>query len=322
MFPSCPSHSRDAVLGGIVVDVFKLRLNRSKAKKEGITPPEGDRSKLRKDKGPKRDLGTHVFEVGSSRHPEPMGPSSSGTTFAPTTVPSAPPTQNLVWLEDARSRGRAPVMKTNNGTHHETTENPPDHSRSPHSWSDAEAEAESDVEMESEAESRARKSAQAQPQYQLRDDARSPPSYGRAYTHHTPRESQAQTLYPPREAHPSYAKAQDQAAPAETAAAPRMRRRSSSSSQRSTPSSQHVSSAPNATSKTHSSYPLRESQPRRRNSDHSHQGSEEDALESARDPESESEDRPAKRSRRENEHTREDGEGRHRADPEKELATG
>lgn len=293
----------------IAVDVF---LNRSKAKKEGITPPEGDRSKLRKDKGPKRDLGTHVFEVGNTRHPEAM-PSGSGATFTPTT-PSAP-AQNLVWLEDARSRGRAPVMKTN-GTRGEPTENAPDHSRSPRSWSDAEAEAESDVEMESESESRARGSGQ--PQYQLRDDARDPPSYARAYTHHTPRESQAQTLYPPREAHPSYAKVKDQA-PAETAAAPRMRRRSSSTSQRSTPSSQHVS-APNTTSKAHSSYPHREPQPRRRNSDHSHHGSE-DAPGSARDPESEAEDRPAKRSRRENEHAREDGEGRHRAGPENELAT-
>lgn len=195
---------------------------RSKAKKEGISPPEGDRSKLRKDKGPKRDLGTHVFEVGSSRHPEPM--------YSAPSTSSHPPEQNLVWLEDARSRGRAPVMKAGGSHSPRITDNPPD--RSPRSWSG------SDAEMESESESRP-------PQYQLHDDAR----YSRAYS----RESQP---YPPREVHPSYAHVQQEAPP--------MRRQTSSSSV-----------------------------PRRRNSDDS-RASEEDPNP---DP-----DRPAKRSRRENEH--------------------
>ncbi|QRW02034.1 homeobox domain protein [Ceratobasidium sp. AG-Ba] len=134
---------------------------RSKAKKEGLQPPEGDRSKLRKDKGPKRDLGTHVFEVGSSRHPEPMAAPATGTPYA--SAPAAPgtPAQNLVWLEDARSRGLAPVMKTN-GSQSGYAENAADRPGSPRSWTDAEGELESDAEMESEADSRPRGSSQPQ----------------------------------------------------------------------------------------------------------------------------------------------------------------
>ncbi|CCO28203.1 hypothetical protein BN14_02196 [Rhizoctonia solani AG-1 IB] len=130
---------------------------RSKAKKEGISPPEGDRAKLRKDKGPKRDLGTHVFEVGSSRHPEPMA--TGAPAYAPSgSADSHPPMaeHNLVWLEDARSRGRAPVMKAAGSHSPRITDNKPERSRSPRSrsWSGAEPEPESDLEMESESESR------------------------------------------------------------------------------------------------------------------------------------------------------------------------
>ncbi|KAB5595354.1 hypothetical protein CTheo_1226 [Ceratobasidium theobromae] len=106
---------------------------RSKAKKEGITPPEGDRAKLRKDKGPKRDLGTHVFEVGSSRHPDPVP-----------AYPPPQPEQNLVWLEDARSRGRVKPQSPR------ITDNPPSRSPRSRSWSADH----SDADMESESESR------------------------------------------------------------------------------------------------------------------------------------------------------------------------
>ncbi|KAJ1308878.1 hypothetical protein OPQ81_004565 [Rhizoctonia solani] len=110
---------------------------RSKAKKEGISPPEGDRSKLRKDKGPKRDLGTHVFEVGNSRHPEPMTSGAPAYPPAPSATSSHPPISehNLVWLEDARSRGRAPVMKAGGSHSPRITENMPERSRSPRSQS-------------------------------------------------------------------------------------------------------------------------------------------------------------------------------------------
>ncbi|KAG8684669.1 hypothetical protein FRC09_015243 [Ceratobasidium sp. 395] len=296
---------------------------RSKAKKEGLQPPEGDRSKLRKDKGPKRDLGTHVFEVGSSRHPEPMG---TGTSYPPAAPAAATPTQNLVWLEDARSRGRAPVMKTN-GPQQGYTDNAPDRPGSPRSWTDAEAEAESDAEMESEAETRPRGSSQPQPQYQLREDSsRGPPGYGRAYTQYPPREGQPQPSYPPREAHPSYASVKDTGSRLERTA--RRKSASASASPRSTPSTQHIatltrSASPQSISKTHSSYP-HSSEPRRRNSAHSHHPeSEEDApgsdLAREDDPESES-DRPTKRSRRENEHADEDvgskaDSVRHRSSP-------
>ncbi|CUA69367.1 hypothetical protein RSOLAG22IIIB_03890 [Rhizoctonia solani] len=237
---------------------------RSKAKKEGISPPEGDRAKLRKDKGPKRDLGTHVFEVGSSRHPEPM---ASGAPAYPPTASggnSHPPMaeHNLVWLEDARSRGRAPVMKAGGSHSPQTTENIPERSRSPRSRSWSGAEPESDLEMESESESRA-----SRPRYQPGDESRGPP-YARAYSQYAPRESQAQASYPPREVHPSYA----------DAGRPPARRQSSSSSYGGVT--------------------------RRRNSGHTHSGSEEDASEPIRPDEPG--DRPAKRSRRENEHAPED----------------
>ncbi|GAB1519871.1 hypothetical protein RhiTH_002942 [Rhizoctonia solani] len=239
---------------------------RSKAKKEGISPPEGDRAKLRKDKGPKRDLGTHVFEVGSSRHPEPMA--SGASAYAPSASAGNHPSiaeHNLVWLEDARSRGRAPMMKAGGSHSPRITDNRPERSRSPRSrsWSGAEPEPESDLEMESESESRASRS-----RYQPGDEPRGV-SYTRAYSQYPPRESQAQTLYPPREVHPSYADA-----------GPLPVRRQSSSS-----------SYGGVT--------------RRRNSGHSHSGSEEDGPEPARS-ETEPGDRPAKRSRRENEHAPED----------------
>ncbi|KAG9101709.1 hypothetical protein FRC06_002719 [Ceratobasidium sp. 370] len=188
---------------------------RSKAKKEGLQPPEGDRSKLRKDKGPKRDLGTHVFE----------------------------------------------------------------------------------------------------PQYQLRDESRVPPGYGRAYTREAP-------TYPPREAHPSYASVKDsKLEPA--------RRGSGSASPHSTPATLARSMSPNNIPKAHSSYPHSSSEPRRRNSAHSHPPeSEDDAVgsdPSHEDPEPD--DRPAKRSRRENEHTREDvgsedDAARHRSTPARDQTTG
>ncbi|KAG8744575.1 hypothetical protein FRC10_009911 [Ceratobasidium sp. 414] len=269
---------------------------RSKAKKEGLQPPEGDRSKLRKDKGPKRDLGTHVFEVGSSRHPEPIG---TGTSYPPAAPPAATPTQNLVWLEDARSRGRVPAMKPNG-----PAENAPDRPGSPRSWTDAEAEAESDAEMEGEA---------GQPQYQLRD-SRVPPGYGRAYTHGAP-------AYPPREAHPSYASVGD------TGKLEPARRGSGSTSPRAALTRSR--SPQNSIPKAHSSYPHSSSEPRRRNSAHSHPPeSEDDALGS--DPsqdDPEPDDRPAKRSRRENEHAREDvgsedDATRHRPTPERTQTTG
>ncbi|KAG8733635.1 hypothetical protein FRC11_004452 [Ceratobasidium sp. 423] len=244
---------------------------RSKAKKEGISPPEGDRAKLRKDKGPKRDLGTHVFEVGSSRHPEPMASGAVGYPPAASASGSHPPMSehNLVWLEDARSRGRAPVMKTGGSHSPRIADNMPERSRSPRSRSWSGAEPESDLEMESESESRA-----SRPHYQPGEEPRGPP-YARAYSQYPPRESQAQTLYPPREAHPSYA----------DAGRPPMRRQSSSSSYGVT---------------------------RRRNSGHSHSGSEEDAPEPMRPETDGPGDRPAKRSRRENEHAPEDGH----SDPE------
>ncbi|KAG8721554.1 hypothetical protein FRC08_012219 [Ceratobasidium sp. 394] len=278
---------------------------RSKAKKEGLQPPEGDRSKLRKDKGPKRDLGTHVFEVGSSRHPEPMG---AGTSYPPAPA-AATPTQNLVWLEDARSRGRAPVMKANTGS----TENVPDRSGSPRSWTDAEGEAESDADMENEPDAR-------QPQYQLRDDSRGPPGYGRAYTY------SREPAYPPREAHPSYASVKG------TKLEP-ARRGSGSASPRSTPSAQATlarsTSPQNNIPKAQSSYPHSSSEPRRRNSAHSHPPeSEDDALGSdASRGDPEPDDRPAKRSRRENEHAREDvgsedEAARHQSTPERDQTTG
>ncbi|KEP54347.1 homeobox domain protein [Rhizoctonia solani 123E] len=242
---------------------------RSKAKKEGISPPENDRAKLRKDKGPKRDLGTHVFEVGSSRHPEPMASGVPAYPTAPSGGGSHPPMaeHNLVWLEDARSRGRAPVMKAG-GTHSpRITENMPERSRSPRSRSWSGAEPESDVEMESESESRA-----SRPRYPPVDESRGRPPFPRAYSQYPPRESQAQTLYPPREVHPSYANAN-------AGRPPPMRRQSSSSS------------CGGVT--------------RRRNSGQSRSGTEEDAPEPVR-PETEPGDRPAKRSRRENEHAPED----------------
>ncbi|KAJ1308877.1 hypothetical protein OPQ81_004564 [Rhizoctonia solani] len=97
------------------------------------------------------------------------------------------------------------------------------------------------------------------------------PRYARAYSQYPPRESrsQTQTPYPPREAHPSYA----------DAARPAMRRQSSSSSYGGIT--------------------------RRRNSDHSRSESDQDVSEAIR-PEADLGDRPAKRSRRENEHARED----------------
>ncbi|QRV72989.1 homeobox domain protein [Ceratobasidium sp. AG-Ba] len=303
---------------------------RSKAKKEGLQPPEGDRSKLRKDKGPKRDLGTHVFEVGSSRHPEPMAAPATGTPYA--SAPAAPgtPAQNLVWLEDARSRGLAPVMKTN-GSQSGYAENAADRPGSPRSWTDAEGELESDAEMESEADSRPRGSSQ--PQYQLRDDSsRVAPGYGRAYTHPPPRESK-QPSYPPREAHPSYATVGN-------SGPNRHGSTSGSASPLSTPSSlHHVAGLPRSVSpqngdgKTQLLHPHSSAGPRRRDSSHSHPASEDApgsdlAREPAADedePASES-DRPAKRSRRENEHAREDvGRGgdsvRHRPSPARDEMT-
>ncbi|KAG9127891.1 hypothetical protein FRC07_007966 [Ceratobasidium sp. 392] len=297
---------------------------RSKAKKEGLQPPEGDRSKLRKDKGPKRDLGTHVFEVGSSRHPEPMG---TGASYPPAAPAAATPTQNLVWLEDARSRGRAPVMRAG-GPQPGYTDSAPDRPGSPRSWTDAEAEAESDADMEGEADTR---QGQPQPQYQLREDSsRGPPGYGRAYTQYT---RDGQPSYPPREAHPSYASVKDTRS--KSATRRKSTSASASASPRSTPSAlatlARSTSPQNNTSKAHSSYPHSSAEPRRRNSAHSHQPeSEDDApgsdLVREDDPESES-DRPAKRSRRENEHAREAvgseaDSVRHRSSPEHDQTTG
>lgn len=265
-----------------------------------------------------------------------MGPSTSSTSYVSSAPTAATPTQNLVWLEDARSRGLAPVMKTN-GSQPGYAENAPDRPVSPRSWTDAEGEPESDAEMESEADTRPPGSGQ--PQYQLRDDSsRAPPSYGRAYTHHSSREGQAHPSYPPREAHPSYAAVGNSGPKLD----PDARRGSASvsASPRSTPSAQHLAlarsaSPQNSNAKTRSPYPHSSSGPQRRRSTHSHPESEDDALGSdpAREttvgedePESESDDRPAKRSRRENEHARENVGGesesaRHRSSPEREQTT-